>query len=442
MKKKNLTKWVIGVCALTMATLQPTEPLPNNSLLNTSATVEAAVNLPEIVTLKNIKATGYNKIQINWNPAAGATHYRIYYKTPGGRWNLITTVRSNITSYTHTSSSKYPIRCGQNYIYTVRAYNSNSKRLGNYNAKGLTVRTIPTTVSLQNIRNNSNNTVSISWKRAYGGNYYRVYRKTAGTGWKLLANVKSSNLSYTDKNPVRGQKNIYTVRLYNSITNVAGEYNRNGIAISVGNISTVTPGKTILANISSPAYNKVTISWKKATNATHYRIYYKVPGGSWKHIATVGSNITRYTHTASAKFPITVGRNYIYTVRAYNSTSQRVGTYDSNGLAVNTMLSAPAVTSWRKTHDSTTCNCKVPHNGVEYTITWKKVPGANGYQVFCGTNDNGTWHTRYTNTTKLNFSESFSHIEMRLMAKVRAYTTVNGRKVYGPWSTVKSIHVL
>lgn len=41
--------------------------------------------------------------------------------------------------------------------------------------------------------------------------------------------------------------------------------------------TTTKPGTTTLSKISSPAYNKITISWKKAANATHYVIYYKKP---------------------------------------------------------------------------------------------------------------------------------------------------------------------
>ncbi len=439
MKKKKLKKWVIGAFALLIAVIQPAGIPSVFPWMNTVATAEAAAITPGKVSLRSIKLISYNKIQINWKKTSGATHYRIFYKVPGGRWKLITTVRSNVTSYTHTASQKYPIKVGQKYTYTVRAYNSRSKKAGSYDTRGLTTKTLPTTVSLRNIKRNANNTVTISWKKAYGGNYYRIYRKTSGTGWKLLANVKSSSLSYTDRKPVKGRINIYTVRCYNSSTRVAGRYNSKGLSVTVGNASSSSkiPGTPTLLKISSSAYNKITINWKKASNATHYRIYYKVPGGSWKQIATVGANTTSYTHTSSTKYPIKTGQNYTYTVRAYNSSSKKLGSYDRKGLTVCT-LGKPQVSSWRKTHDSATCNCKNPHDGVQYTLSWNKVPGASGYQVYYGQNDNGEWYTGYSNTTKLNFSLSFSHINMNLKAKVRAFRTVNGKRVYGPWSEMKT----
>lgn len=233
--KKKITKLLIGAFAFTMAVFQPASAFPDGSALNTVVTAEAATVRPGKVKLKSIKAVTNNKIQINWNKTSGATHYRIYYKKYGARkWTFLRAVNANVTSYTHTSSAKYPIKCGQKYTYTVRAYNSRTKKWGSYDTRGLTARTVPTTVSLKSIKTNSNKTnVQISWNRAYGGNYYRVYRKTPGSGWNLIATVKSNVFSYTDKNPVKGQKNIYTVRMYNSAMKVAGGYNTNGVSVTI-----------------------------------------------------------------------------------------------------------------------------------------------------------------------------------------------------------------
>lgn len=97
-------------------------------------------------------------------------------------------------------------------------------------------------------------------------------------------------------------------------------------------------------------------------------------------------------------------------------------------------LRTPELTSWKKTHDSANCNCKIPHDGVTYTINWKKVPNASGYEISYGENESGTWQTSHSTTKKLKFSATFSHIDMKIKAKVRAYVTVNGKKIYGPWS--------
>ena len=73
-----------------------------------------------------------------------------------------------------------------------------------------------------------------------------------------------------------------------------------------------SPDTVKLSKISAPAYNKIKVSWKKAKNATKYYVYYRKSGTKkWKKIASVKSSATSYTHTASYKYPLTVGQNTI-----------------------------------------------------------------------------------------------------------------------------------
>lgn len=203
----------------------------------------ASAKTPSKVKLVSISAPAYNKIKITWKKTANATGYRVYYKTPGGKWKAIKNCGSSTTSYTHTSSSKYPIKVGQKYTYTVKAYNSASKKWGSYDSKGLTTKTVPSTVKLKSATLTSDKTaVKVSWNKAYGANTYRIYRKTTSAPkWKLIASVKSGTLSYTDKNPVKGETNTYTVRYYNGSTKVAGKYNSKGLSVKVPAAATTTP---------------------------------------------------------------------------------------------------------------------------------------------------------------------------------------------------------
>ena len=57
------------------------------------------------------------------------------------KWTKIKTLDNSKSSYTHTSSKKYPIVVGQKYTYTVKAYNKKTKKAGSYNKKGLTAYT-------------------------------------------------------------------------------------------------------------------------------------------------------------------------------------------------------------------------------------------------------------------------------------------------------------
>lgn len=182
--------------------------------------------------MSSIKATDYNKINIKWKKTSGATHYIVYYKEAGSnKWIKIKTLDNTKSSYTHTSSKKYPIDTGYKYTYTVKAYNKKTKKAGAYNKKGLTTNTIPQTVKLNEAKLNSNGSVTISWFKAGGADTYDVYVRNKGnTKWLSLDTV--SGLSCTDKYPFEGQDNIYTVKAY-SKSGKAGKYDTNGVKVYV-----------------------------------------------------------------------------------------------------------------------------------------------------------------------------------------------------------------
>lgn len=193
--------------------------------------VQAAAK-PGTVKLSSIKAVNYNKINIKWKKTSGTTNYIIYYKEAGSKkWIKIKTLDNTKSSYTHTSSKKYPIDTGYKYTYTVKAYNKKTKKSGAYNKKGLTTNTVPQTVKLNEAKLNSNGSVTISWFKAGGADQYEVYvRNKDNTKWLSLDTV--SGLSCTDKYPFEGQDNIYTVKAY-AKSGKAGKYDTNGVKVYV-----------------------------------------------------------------------------------------------------------------------------------------------------------------------------------------------------------------
>ena len=116
--------------------------------------------------------------------------------------------------------------------------------------------------------------------------------------------------------------------------------------------------------------NKVTVTWKKAKNATSYRVYYKQAGGKWKTLANV--NGTKYTHTSSRKYPLTEGKKYVYTVKAYNRYGRKWGSYDRNGKTVTIPVIPGKVNV-----------TKVKANSYqEVQVNWSKAKNATSYHVY------------------------------------------------------------
>ena len=205
-------------------------------LLLMPVTIQAAAKLGT-VKLTGIKAMDYNKINIKWRKTSGATNYIVYYKKAGAsKWTKIKTLDNTKSSYVHTSSKKYPIITGQKYQYTVKAYNSQTKKSGNYNKTGLTARTIPQTAKLVSAKV-KNGTVDITWKKSGGADkyflLYKVQTDEFTTNWTKLATLNADTTSYTVKYPFKNATNIYTVRSYNSASKVYGKYDDKGISVFV-----------------------------------------------------------------------------------------------------------------------------------------------------------------------------------------------------------------
>ena len=241
MKKNILKKFAIAIASTSLALTAPV--MSDASVFGTIQTVEAAtVKTPSTVKLSKISAPAYNKIKVSWKKASNATKYYVYYRKTGTKkWKKIANVKSSATSYTHKSSGKYPIIVGQKYDYTVKAYNSKSKKAGKYNTKGLTAATKPAMVMPYTVAIQKGNTVKIYWDKTDGANKYVIYRKTSQFGkWKKIATTTKT--TYIDTKPVGGKDNYYTVRSYYSKTKTYGDYYKVGNDVYVPKY---TPSKPV-----------------------------------------------------------------------------------------------------------------------------------------------------------------------------------------------------
>lgn len=128
--------------------------------------------------------------------------------------------------------------------------------------------------------------------------------------------------------------------------------------------------------------NSVTVTWKRASNATSYRVYYK-PAGSkkWTRLATISSKKKlRYTHKSSKKYPLKGGKKYAYTVRAYNKYGRKWSSYDKKGKTVT----IPAVPSVVKA-------IAKANSYKQVTVTWTKSINATNYVVYYRPSASSKW---------------------------------------------------
>ncbi len=163
------------------------------------------------------------------------------------------------------------------------------------------------------------------------------------------------------------------------------------------------------------AYNAVKVSWAKVDNATGYMVQYKKSGSKyWSKTKYTKNNYYKYTG-------LTSGKQYTFKVTPYkDSTSNLSPNYESKSVYTLKKVTTPTIKRLSKS---------------KVKVSWKSVSGATGYQV--------SKHTKKTKSSIVIKSTKNKSVTIKAPKgkkyyyKVRAYKTVNGDKIFAPWSTVK-----
>lgn len=163
-------------------------------------------------------------------------------------------------------------------------------------------------------------------------------------------------------------------------------------------------------------------------SADRYQVYRATSAnGTYKLVTTINNG----TKTSYTNKSLQCGKTYYYYVKAYEKQS---GTYVCiNTTSTKHVKLSPAKVSLKS----------VKASSKKVKITWKKQSGVSGYVVYQSTKKS----TGYKKIATVKSASKVSYTTKKLTAgkkyyyKVRAYKTVNGKKVYGSYSSVKSVTV-
>lgn len=167
------------------------------------------------VSLKSVKAAGYNSVKLTWDKVNGAAGYRIYRATSkNGTYTKIKTISSrNTTAYKDTK-----LKTGKKYYYKMRAYRmTGSKRIWASYSKVKSAKPVPAAVNLTKVTARSKSAV-LKWNKVSGASGYVVYRATSKNGkYTRVARVKSNKLTYTNTKLKSKKAYYYKVRAYRTV---------------------------------------------------------------------------------------------------------------------------------------------------------------------------------------------------------------------------------
>ena len=321
------------------------------------------LSTPVLTSVSN-QTTG---VKVIWNAVEGAEKYKVFRKTSSTSWIVVGETTSNSCIDTTAES-------GTTYTYTVRCVSSDGKTFTSaYDATGKSLYYIaaPVISKMQGYEKG----INIQWNAVTGAEKYRVFRKTATSGWKAVKNTTST--SFTDTAVEEGITYIYTVRCINSAGAFTSAYDTTGKGI------TYTAAPTV-SNVSLHA-SGVKVAWGSVSGAEKYRVFRKNATGNWTSVGETTS--TSFIDTKAVS-----GTTYSYTVRCISSDGKSyTGAFDITGKSIN-YIAAPVIS-------------KVEGYAKGINVKWNAVAGAEKYRVFRKTATTGwvvvktTTATSFTDTT-------------------------------------------
>lgn len=436
----------------------------------------------------NLKASAKSKsaVKLSWNRITGAQGYEVYrsvtfsnetsYSGDTGsngyvKWTLVRDLKSKKARY-------YTIKgltAGADYSFKVRAYKTvGSKKYYISDSVGCSLG-----FELSNIRTkkNSNGTVKISWSPVYAGNGYLVEKyDEAADEWITYKTIKKSSaysvtlpkaVDEAVKYRIRAYKNgtpkqytdayTYTVQPYLAApTGVTAKANKADGSIRVSWKAVPGADSYEVYRTTSPAlsYNKDTKSYSygdremvsvyvpEATSRTGYKISYEPLTAT----SIVDKPIT-YTNLDGIEKTVYKGpragvKYYYYVVAVKNGktyeNADNENTYSSGGSKAayatvsNTTVSRPSLRSVKST------------SKIRAALTWKRVSGASGYEIYRSTRKT-KGYTKIATITKgstYKYTDKTAVKGKKYYYKIRAVKANEaGVNVYSSYSNIKYVKV-
>lgn len=260
------------------------------------------------------------------------------------------------------------------------------------------------------------NKVTAKWDKVTGADGYYLYYKTSND--KHYKFLKTTKTSATVSSLKQGSKYTFMIIPYEIVDGCVCIDDDHYAKLTVYTKRNLSAPKSVSATLYG--HNDVAVKWSKVTNANGYYLYYK------KTSAKSYTLLKKTTSTSYKKANLSDGVNYTFKVIPYYVVGGKTYKDDSYKTASCYTLKKVAAPKTAKSSSS------------KVKVSWTNIQGESGYQISASTSKSGTRIVSTYTTTTGKSKEVSAKKGKTYYYKVRAFKTVSGKKIYGPWSAVKA----
>lgn len=330
-----------GTHTYTVRTSSPNTGALDISFIGASVpSCSAPPSAPTGVAAAPVCSNGSGAIHVTWNPAAGATSYRIY---------------RNGSYYTVAGPSfdDPGVTPGSSYTYVVQSVNK-SGTAESASASATAVTCVPPPGGFvsraSEVCSNGTPSVHVSWDPASGATSYSVSRNNV----TLQSGLTGS--SYDDPNVTAGQSYTYAVTAVNS----GGSTTAPPTSVTINACPTPPPAPVLSAStFCSTNKAAVHLSWTGSAGAS-YTIYRN------------GANIAGPQSATTYDDTNVAAQQYTYYIRATNSA----GSSDSNSVTIAVPSDACPPTA-----PTLSANATCSNGAPVVALLWSSAANATSYTV-------------------------------------------------------------
>ena len=255
-------------------------------------------------------------------------------------------------------------------------------------------------------------TIDLKWDEVVGAEGYSLFRSMDG-GQNFVLIAESEASSYQDTNIQLNAIYEYYVCASMSSDN----------QVLFGEHSNIVKQYTPLENptisaVKNASYNTLRVEWPLVAGAAGYQVYRSdAKDGEYALISEIADGATTSYSDATCE----CGKVYYYYIKACQATDE-----------AKVYGEASAVVSGKTTPNRVSLSGSSSEGNTKVTLKWKKVSGAQGYEVY----KNNQLVKTIENTDTVTWSESGLAKDAEHSYKVRAYCVVNNEKRFGSYSGI------